>query len=113
MSDQPEDTTANSLGLKFESLKVEEAQSPASDEVTDTQSITAAESEGPVAESSSTEDAPQNDGTSEDAVAEGGSKSPSSPQAVKEKEKKKQPYVNPDRVKTGGAQRVRFIHLLA
>lgn len=99
MSLKPEDSTPNSLGLDLDSLKISEdktspppqqtsqkpADKPSNDTPKDTQpSPVAIPADAPIAK-------------------EDDAKSPTS--AAREKKK---PYVNPDRVKTGGAQRVCF-----
>lgn len=106
MSDNPDESAANSLGLTLESIKLENAQAAPPAESTDTDAPTKAEE--PVA--ASTEEAPADDTAQENGASEDASTSadatPASPTAKKEK---KQPYVNPHRVKTGGAQRVRIV----
>lgn len=103
MSDKAEDPTANSLGLDFESLKVADTEASTAE----TKEAPPTESEGPVTESKQDDETSLKNGTSEDAASTEDAK-PTSPQTANAKEKKKQPYVNPDRVKTGGAQRVCF-----
>lgn len=75
---------SNSLGLDLDDLKISES--------------TATEAEAPAAESSTSA-----------AVTEDASDAPQSPQT--ELKKKEAPYVNPERVKTGGAARVRELFL--
>ena len=107
MSDQPEDASANSLGLNFETLKIEEAQAPAA---SDSGDASAQPTDAPESKVSQADESTQKEPNSEDAIATQ-EVAPSSPQTAAAKEKKKQPYVNPDRVKTGGAQRVRSLSL--
>ena len=97
MSTEPEGSTPNSLGLDLQSLKISD-EKPA---------VSAPTQQPPHSETSSTE--VPNDGPTvvapPDAAESPADKSEAkSPTIVKEKKK---PYVNPDRVKTGGAQRVR------
>lgn len=107
MSDQPEDASANSLGLNFETLKIEEAQAPA---VSDSGDASTQPADAQELEASQADESTQKEPNSGDATATQ-EDAPSSPQTAAAKEKKKQPYVNPDRVKTGGAQRVRPLSL--
>lgn len=93
MADNPsaEQAASNSLGLDLEALKIKD----------DPDSGSADAKDG----SASKEDASKSPASPADTKAEGDGKD--EPGAKKEPKEKRKPYVNPDRVKTGGAQRVR------
>ncbi|KAH8108206.1 hypothetical protein BXZ70DRAFT_903543 [Cristinia sonorae] len=99
MSDNPEES-ANSLGLTLDSLKIEDGSASPEAKV-----VTTKTEESVVADGGQVEDNTQVNGTTEDAVSVASDNKPTSPQTAVAKDKKKQPYINPDRVKTGGAQR--------
>ena len=82
-------SASNSLGLDLDALKIKD--SPDAAPPTD----------APKDASPAPEDASQ---ATEDAAEDGDAKDPAGNK--KEPKEKKKPYVNPDRVKTGGAQRV-------
>jgi len=89
---QPEDSAANSLGLDLNSLKiVDDPSPPVKQEHDKPEGVTETSFKSPLNVSTSKDDLN---------VVEGDQKVASTPT----KEKKK-PYINPDRVKTGGAQR--------
>ncbi len=89
MSDQapPDQAASNSLGLDLEALKIKDGPDAAS---------TAPEDDPPTSAGASQEaDEAKDEEEAKDAT-----------ESKKEPKEKKKPYVNPDRVKTGGAQRV-------
>ena len=94
------DAAANSLGLDLDALKIKD----------DPESSGAAEppkedKSGPEPETSDPEGGEK---VEEEAAEDEEAKSPTS-EGKKELKEKKKPYVNPERVKTGGAQRVRRV----
>ena len=96
MSDTKDDTGPNSLGLDLQSLSI-------SDDTTKNQATPDAEpkpSEADVNIESPSADQPDNDAAPDEKPTKGGPKRPANKDKIS-------PYVNPDRVKTGGAQRVR------
>ena len=92
MSDKPpaDQAASNSLGLDLDALKLKDAPPPASPQALDK-------------DASASDDTPKSPEGAVDEQAEGDDKDDAS---KKEPKEKKKPYVNPDRVKTGGAQRV-------
>ncbi|TCD67654.1 Severe Depolymerization of Actin [Steccherinum ochraceum] len=105
MSDKQDESAANSLGLTLETLKLDESPAPASDS-TDAPTKPAEEpvTDVPAAPATQDEEVKKEDAVVDTSVSvETDPTSPQTPTAGKEK--KKQPYVNPDRVRTGGAQR--------
>lgn len=88
---------SNSLGLDLEALKIKDNP----DSADPTASVNA---KGP---SPSGEDASKSpDGSSEKAQGDADQSQADAADGKKDPKEKKKPYVNPDRVKTGGAQRV-------
>lgn len=103
MSDNPAEPPKDSLGLDLDSLKINDEQNKPAPEQSD-------KDEAPVAETvpetpTSTEADVQ---SSQDATATEptGDATATDDKKLPPREKKK-PYVNPERVKTGGSQRVR------
>lgn len=97
-------SNSNSLGLDLEALKIKDHPEPSGSPIQDAKDerATPAEDASPAASAQDSADAPAEDGAEQD-------KAPTSPvsegKRTEPKEKKK-PYVNPERVRTGGAQRV-------
>lgn len=99
--DAPPDAAPNSLGLDLDTLRIkDELETSGSFEPPPD---AADETNAPKAEEIDSSDAAET--AAETPVAEDEAKSPTSDGGKREREKK-QPYVNPERVKTGGAQRV-------
>lgn len=99
------DAAANSLGLDLDALKIKDdpessgaAQPPKEDK------------SGPEPESTETSNPEGGEKVEEEAAEDEEAKSPTS-EGKKELKEKKKPYVNPERVKTGGAQRVRRVRI--
>ena len=99
------DAAANSLGLDLDALKIKAdpessgaAQPPKEDK------------SGPEPESTETSNPEGGEKVEEEAAEDEEAKSPTS-EGKKELKEKKKPYVNPERVKTGGAQRVRRVRI--
>lgn len=98
--DAPPDAAPNSLGLDLDTLRIkDELETSGSFEPPPD---AADETNAPKAEEIDSSDAAET--AAETPVAEDEAKSPTSDGGKREREKK-QPYVNPERVKTGGAQR--------
>ena len=94
------DAAANSLGLDLDALKIKDdpessgsAEPPKEDK------------SGPEPESTGVSEPDDGAKAEEDIAEDEEAKSPTS-EGKKEPKEKKKPYVNPERVKTGGAQRV-------
>lgn len=97
------DAAANSLGLDLDALKIKDdpessgsAEPPKDDK------------SGPEPESTETANPDDGEKAEDEAAGDEEAKSPTS-EGKKEPREKKKPYVNPERVKTGGAQRVRRV----
>lgn len=91
---QPDQAASNSLGLDLAALKIKDSPDPAEPKP-----------------SADAQNAAPNDGAakpSEPAEVAQDAEQADTGDDKKESKEKKKPYVNPDRVKTGGAQRVRL-----
>lgn len=99
MSDAPPEPSKDSLGLDIGSLKLDDnaAAPPGPASAAEPETPAAFESASDAAQPA--EDAPATEAAAEDAAAADDKKQPP--------RERKKPYVNPERVKTGGAQRVR------
>ena len=95
------DAAANSLGLDLDALKIK-------DDPESSGSTEASKDEKPGPEPEKTDATKQEDGDKADEEVAGDEEamSPTSEGKKAEPREKKKPYVNPERVKTGGAQRV-------
>ena len=92
---------SNSLGLDLEALKIKDNPDSA-----DPKASADAKDTAPSGEDASKSP----DGSSEKAQGDADQSQTDAAGGQKEPKEKKKPYVNPDRVKTGGAQRVRVVH---
>lgn len=106
MSEKTDEAAANPLGLDLDSLKIKEEEPAATTSDSTSKDAPKSTEEDVTAEAKSTEETLKPDGPTEDATSPTTDSKPMSPTTAKEKKK---PYVNPDRVKTGGAQRVCYI----
>lgn len=112
MPDLQEETGSNSLGLDLQSLTIQDPPLPPQQQavpVPDAGPISPSQPDGGAKEAvvSPTADQAEHEGSPDDKSSKGDSKR----SANKDLLKKTTPYVNPDRVKTGGAQRVSSMHL--
>ena len=98
MADKPplDQAASNSLGLDLDALKLKDDPEPAA-------SSSPSPSPAKDAIPDAAEDAPKSPEESAGVEGEGDDKETA---GKKEPKEKKKPYVNPDRVRTGGAQRV-------
>jgi hypothetical protein len=104
MADTDQEPSKDALGLDIDSLKIgDDDQHPQPSETADKPEDSTATSTAPPDHTSADANQPQSPKAAESAtqpVAESDNKAPP--------REKKKPYVNPERVKTGGAERVRW-----
>lgn len=101
MDTATEATTApNSLGLDFEQLTLKDTPDQPS-------ATTSATEENADASTDVATDAPETEFNAEETTTDAQTPASKSETVKPETKERKKPYVNPERVKTGGAQRVR------
>ena len=98
MADRPDDPPKDALGLDLNSLTIADPHPP--------QTADSQQTEEPQATSAADAQSPANQNEAQEPPATVTDADPKSPTAAPREKKK--PYVNPERVKTGGAPRVRI-----